>query len=822
MTARLRACLGAAVGLALAVACADDATRLAGHRERAEAYFGEQKYAEAVIEWKNVLQIDPNDAAAHYGLARAYLALREPARAYWELQETVRLDPANLEARLRYGGFLLFGKSEDFERALAQADAVLAADPARTEAHLLRGRALEALKRPEEARASYEKALEVAPGESAPLALLANLHRLQGRRPEAESLFRRLTEVQPGFASWRALGAFLAEDPAREGEAEAAYRSASEAAAPTELALAAGTLSGFYFARGRLEEAERALREGLERSPDDLELLYALARFYDARGDRARADATVEQATRARPDDVKPQLILSAYRGRRGDLEGALAAAEAALGIDPQDLDARLRKAELLIDLGFRERAPARSAQGRAIVEAALGEQEGEPRALFVQAKLELAEGRFADAVGTLRRVLDARPEWAQAHFLLGSALFADGDRPGARAELVRALEIDPSLYDARRVLAQVQGALGEFDLAIEEARRVLAAAPDDAKMRIQLAQSLVRQGRFAEARAELEVIPVPARDSEAHYALGRVRLLLRDPDGARADLLQALELAPRHPEVLAALLELDRDQGRATESLARLRAAVEAEPGSARLLQLRGLAELTQGLEAEAEASLRRAIELDPNDLAGYERLAQLLARRGRSQEMLATYESALAARPDSAPLQLLVGVLHEGLGRRESARERYEQAVRLDPELAAAKNNLAYLLAEEGRDLDRALDLAQEAKSLLPDDPNAADTLGWVLYKKNIPSAAIGYLKEAEAGFAREDPSLGIVRHHLALAYEANGEPDRAREVIERALADLDSVRAAQEARTGRPAGEPAWAGDLRSLRDRLGPAS
>jgi tetratricopeptide (TPR) repeat protein len=263
---------------------------------------------------------------------------------------------------------------------------------------------------------------------------------------------------------------------------------------------------------------------------------------------------------------------------------------------------------------------------------------------------------------------------------------------------------------------------------------------------------------------------------------------------------------------VLGALLRLDAEEGRLPDSLARIDAALAAAPGDARLLRTRGLALLAAGRSAEAEESLRRAIEADPNDLASYGDLAQLLARTGRSDEALGTYEQALAAQPESAALNLIVGILHEGAGRPESAIERYEKAIEVDPGLGVAKNNLAYLLAERGQDLDRALDLAQEAKSLLPENPNAADTLGWVLYKKSIPSAAIGYLKEAEGGMRSEDPALGVVRQHLALAYEANGDAGRAREVVERALADLGKI--------GQDASP--FAEELRRLRDRLATAA
>ena len=54
-------------------------------------------------------------------------------------------------------------------------------------------------------------------------------------------------------------------------------------------------------------------------------------------------------------------------------------------------------------------------------------------------------------------------------------------------------------------------------------------------------------------------------------------------------------------------------------------------------------------------------------------------------------------------------------------------------------AANNLAYIYAEEGGNLDIALNLAQTAKQVAPDNPNFTDTLGFVLLKKGLASAAI-----------------------------------------------------------------------------------
>ena len=162
---------------------------------------------------------------------------------------------------------------------------------------------------------------------------------------------------------------------------------------------------------------------------------------------------------------------------------------------------------------------------------------------------------------------------------------------------------------------------------------------------------------------------------------------------------------------------------------------------------------------------------------------------------------------------------MLYELRGNSEQAIERYESAIRIDPNLAEAKNNLAYILADRGTNLDRALDLAQEAKAQLPESANAADTLGWVLLKKGIPEAALGYLREAESGFPPNHPDLGWVRYHLAMAYEANQQPAQAREVLQRAL---DSQAAAEQAARERGVtGElptPPWVPDVRAMLDRL----
>jgi tetratricopeptide (TPR) repeat protein len=799
------------------LACASEETRLAEHLEKGDAYLEEQKWREAELEFSTALGIDPNSAAAHYGKARAYLGSQEPRRAYWELAETVRLDPGNVDARLRHGEFLLFGKKEELEQAVESADAILAAEPQRWEALVLKARALAALGRNDEALVVFRAAVEAAPDQPAPLLLLADHLRRSGEKAEAEAAFTKLTELHPSVGSFSALGFFLGGE-GRDAEAEAAFRRAIEIAKPEERTKARSTLASFLIARERSADAEEVLKSALAEEPGNLELIYALARFYHGAGRTAEADHMIEEAARAKPDDAAPLLTLSSYRGRVGDLAGALEAADRAIAVAPDDALAKLRRAEVLIDLGFRDGDTGRIAEGQAIVDAVLAKEDGKPEGLFVSAKVALAKKQYEDAVAALRRAVDQRPDWSQAHYLLGSALLFSGDAEAARAEIVRSIELDPSSTDGYKMLSRAHARLGDHALAVEAGERALAREPGDVALRIHVAQSLVQERRFDEALGRLLAIPEEERGAEVQFAIGRVYSFREEWGNARRHLALALEAKPNDPEVLGALVQVDAREGKLGDSYERIRAARAANPGDAKLQILFGDMSLAARRSEDAESAFRKAIEIDPNGLAGYTKLAGLFVLNGRVPEAIDTYQRAIAQSPQSArsgSLHLMLASLLEAGGRLEEAMSHYEEAIELDSSLAVAKNNLAYLMAERGQDLERALQLAQEAKAELPDNPNAADTLGWVLYKKNVPAAAIGYLREAVGGLPPEDPNLPLVRHHLALAYEANQERAQSIEMLELAVAELEKLRTQEDGRV-RP--EPVWAEDVRSHLSRM----
>ena len=80
----------------------------------------------------------------------------------------------------------------------------------------------------------------------------------------------------------------------------------------------------------------------------------------------------------------------------------------------------------------------------------------------------------------------------------------------------------------------------------------------------------------------------------------------------------------------------------------------------------------------------------------------------------------------------------------------------------------------------LDVALQLAQAAKSRLPNSPEVDDTLGWVYYKKGLNTLAIGSFQSS----IEKDPKNPLYHYHLGLAYAKNGDKDKARDSLKQAL--------------------------------------
>jgi tetratricopeptide (TPR) repeat protein len=211
--------------------------------------------------------------------------------------------------------------------------------------------------------------------------------------------------------------------------------------------------------------------------------------------------------------------------------------------------------------------------------------------------------------------------------------------------------------------------------------------------------------------------------------------------------------------------------------------------------LALLARAHFAAGDQAKAEQALRRAVSVDPRFTPGYTMLAQLYIQQRRIDEARAEYEGIVQRDPSAVGARTMVGMLLEAQGKRADARKSYEATVNGTKNAPVAANNLAFIYAEQGTNLDIALQLATSAKQGLPNDPSVDDTIGWVYYKKDLPSLAVRPLEDSlKKRLNTADTSE--VLYHLGLTYAKLGDKTKARGTLERAL-KLDPKIGGDEAR-------------------------
>lgn len=203
-------------------------------------------------------------------------------------------------------------------------------------------------------------------------------------------------------------------------------------------------------------------------------------------------------------------------------------------------------------------------------------------------------------------------------------------------------------------------------------------------------------------------------------------------------------------------------------------------------------------GRTDEALAAATKAAELRASSARMAARKAWVLYHAKRRAEARAAYEAVLQrfAKDDTTAetrlvlrdARLALSNLHVLAGQNELSQQRLEEVLDEFPDDISALNDLGYLWAERGVHLGRARRMIEQAVAAEPDNAAYRDSLGWVLYQQGQYAQAVRELEKAAA-----DPKPdGTVLDHLGDAYRKAGQPRQAAAAWRRAI---DQLRAEKE---------------------------
>ena len=181
-----------------------------------EDYFEQEKYPEAMIQFKNVVQLDPRSAVGYYRLGLTHLKLGKIGDAFQAFRKSVEIDPQFPNAQVQLGNLYLLSKKP--EEAKQCAEKAIAVDVDGWKAWVLLANASVLLQDLPEARTALKTAIALAPDEILPQLLMAKYHQLEGNSEAAEEAYLEARTEVPGFAAGRNRTPRLLRKDRPEGE----------------------------------------------------------------------------------------------------------------------------------------------------------------------------------------------------------------------------------------------------------------------------------------------------------------------------------------------------------------------------------------------------------------------------------------------------------------------------------------------------------------------------------------------------------------------------------------------------------------------------
>ena len=391
----------------------------------------------------------------------------------------------------------------------------------------------------------------------------------------------------------------------------------------------------------------------------------------------------------------------------------------------------------------------------------------------FLMARRLEAQKDHAGALAALERAAAADPASAEVRAEIGSFQLRRNRHPEAEKAAREALALNKDNLEAHRVVglvyaarvdalkrrtprAQLEASARE---AIEHLERVVGdqVFASDLTIVYTLGRLYARVGDMVKAVDRLsQVVSENPGSVRARLSLAQAQAATGDLQAAMTTLDVAVEDQPR---VASALAQYQEQAGLLKEAVESYTRALTVRPRSRELKFRRARASYRAGDHAQAAAIAAQGQAQHPTDPRFPRLRARAMFEGGAQAEAFSILEPIAKAYPRDTATQFALADLYADAGRDDDAERTIRELLQIQPANAEALNYLGYLLADNGRQLEEAVRLVQQALEADPDNPSYLDSLGWAFFRRGELDQAEKYLSPA----ADRLPRNSVVQDHL-----------------------------------------------------------
>ena len=597
------------------------------------------------------------------------------------------------------------------------------------------------------ASTSYQKALSLDPDNQAAVTGYANFCRAVGQSEQAERL---ITESQDENLKWRYYLSVGQNEKAKQ------IMDRLYVTEPNNALLLRGLLGVAQTTLNqddtkRYSEALCAVEGSKESKLIQVQALLEVGLISEA---QLKLDSVMEEY----PNEPLAQFLHASLLMRQGKLDEALVLANKGLESDQTNARGWLLRGEINRQKGNAPQAINDLTKSKSL--------EDSPSVRITLARAYIAANKVSDAIIELSPMVDDPTAPDQGRLLLEALYAQTGNYPLLRSFYERMMKQFPNNIVWINKAASVASQLGDFD----SAERLFATAWDQS----------IQQGRgdivaldgyitsLVKGEKLQQALDVGAKYVDSEFAtvalvgMAMAKSKMNDRAAAVENFRRAADKAQDNPRLASSVLSVMYDEIGPDEveryCIEKLAADSESLVANYVLYKLAQFA----GDYNKAVGFLDKCISVtDPNSEDGLSFLVE------KASLLSAAYEKY----SDNSYVQQAIAT--------------YQQLLESAPEDVRVLNNLAYLLAVDGKDLNLAMEYAQKAFDMSPDNAGVLDTYAYVLYKNGrFEEAAENERAALQHYESQQAYAPAEVYGNLGMILEKLGQKDEARSAYEKAL--------------------------------------
>jgi putative PEP-CTERM system TPR-repeat lipoprotein len=691
----------------------------------------------AIIQLKNVLQQNPNDAEARHLLGTIYNKTGDLQSAEKELQKALGLgmSPARVWPDL---GQTMLGLGQ-FQQLLDDTQKLSGNDTS-AEISTLRGNAFLALDKTQEAKKLFEQALEKQPHFPDALVGMAKYSLMQQDVDTAIRFSDEAVEKNPRSAeAWLFRGDLLRilgkTEPALAAYSEVIKLKPNSAPAYLNKAFLEIGAGNFDSAKADVEAARKA-------TPGSLLVFYTQAMLDYSQGKHAAALESLQQIFRAAPDHMPSLLLGGAVQLALGSLPQAEQHLKQYLEKDPRNLYAR----KLLASVLLKNREGQRAID---ILTPVLKDKNTQPDSqLFALAGEAYMQTRdFEKATTYFEKASSMAPENATLHAALSMSKMGQGDSTRAVTELEMARKLDPKSTQAGILLVMTHLRLKEYDKALAAAKTVEKEHPDNPLIQNLKGGIYLSKKDAVNARASFEkALSLQPSYFPAVTNLAQLDMQENKPDAAKRRFEALLQNDKKNVQAMTALAGIALNRKENKEATRWLERAYKENPDVLEPALLLEAHYLRLGEKQKALSLVEKLRGAHPNNPDVLDFLAQAQFANNDKAGALESYNKLAAMLPGSPLAQFRIAAIHIAMDNLPAASDALKKALTLKPDYLDAQLT-QILLESRNKNYERALAISKQIQ-------------------KQYPKLPAGYVAEGDLEIKRNNPALASKAYEHALS--------------------------------------------------------